>query len=199
MLPAPSSARGFRSGYLAKLSEDRCLDSLGLEQDLSIGEAQYPQAPAGEIPVTNSIVLEPFWKKVRCAIGLDAEALLEAEEVEDVGPELVLPAKLETGKPPVSQHVPESALGIGSTGAQPSAALGHQDPISPATVGRRHRGLSARPGARLHDFAPVMEREHPVPCPTRVEASRMYQDPSPRPSPRGRGGLHGPRARGQHH
>lgn len=111
--------RGMR--FVSESIFDGPQHDLGLQQDLVVPEAQHPVSLLLEEPTASLVVA--FLVQVLTAIDLDHELLLQADEIEDVGADRMLPAELVPEHLPPTKVRPEVALGYGGVVSELSTVL----------------------------------------------------------------------------
>ena len=77
-----------------------------------VPEAQHADSALGEKRRAPLVGCSPIGKCVLSAVDLDGDAPFLAEEVEDVGSDDHLTAKLEAAQTAIAQELPEEGLGV---------------------------------------------------------------------------------------
>jgi len=93
-------------GSLLEGTPDNIPDELLLPAEMGIPKPQHLHA-VGLEPRVSCCIQSPFlWKPVLTAIQLDVQMRFQAEEIQDVWPQAMLPSKFIIGKAPISQPAP---------------------------------------------------------------------------------------------
>jgi hypothetical protein len=99
--------RGGRGPSMAKRGEYRFQYPLQILVDLIVPEAEDAKPIAAKCTVSGRVAHRAFVKSVRRPVHLDREVVLEADEIDDVGPVRTLAAEVIPERSPFSQVNPQ--------------------------------------------------------------------------------------------
>ena len=123
-------------------------DAFAMTQNIVVPEGQYSPALAGEIGVAMFVArMLPMLR----AVGFDDQPGADAKEVDNVGADRDLPAKLEAAEAPVAQQTPEAMLRIGRRAPHCASTRAFH---SPKRLHRSSRVALTRPRSRAATFSP---------------------------------------------
>jgi len=115
-----------------QLLQDDLLYALGIGENVVVPEANDPPSPPREPRRSAPIIVAVG---MLSPIRLDDQAVLEAGEIDDGGPEGMLTAELVALEPPPAQSAPQATLGVGHVDPQLACfALGHERENSTCAV-----------------------------------------------------------------